>query len=259
MHIRRATPFPRGQTLVTDVDRNPELGIGLSVLRMETGDRHVDASPLERAFLLVSGRVDLSWDGGPETPIHRPDPFSMSPWVLHVPPGARVDVRGVGPLADVVCLSARQDGSFPSRLYQPGECREEARGHGTLDETATRTVRTVFDADSQPDASLVLGEVITFPGRWSSYPPHHHLQPEIYHYRFNPPSGFGYCGLGSRVVRVREGSTVLIPPGRSHPQAAAPGYAMWYLWVIRHLPGNPYGTPTFEPAHAWTLRPGPPE
>jgi 5-deoxy-glucuronate isomerase len=36
---------------------------------------------------------------------------------------------------------------------------------------------------------------------------------------------------------------------------AAPGYAMWYLWVIRHLEGAHYGpataTPFFAEEHKW--------
>ena len=35
-------------------------------------------------------------------------------------------------------------------------------------------------------------------------------------------------------------STVLITKKETHPQTTAPGYAMWYLWVIRHLENDPY-------------------
>ena len=30
---------------------------------------------------------------------------------------------------------------------------------------------------------------------------------------------------------------------------------MWYLWVIRHLDGNPYTGFEFTEDHAWTLCP----
>jgi 5-deoxy-glucuronate isomerase len=53
---------------------------------------------------------------------------------------------------------------------------------------------------------------------------------------------------------------VKILEGVSHPQVAAPGYAMYYLWVIRHLDGNRYGeksaTPIFEPEHRWVTEKG---
>jgi 5-deoxy-glucuronate isomerase len=120
-------------------------------------------------------------------------------------------------------------------------------------ETSTRIVRTIFDQSNMPASKLVLGEVITYPGKWSSYPPHHHPQPEIYHYRFYPEQGFGFGMLGDDVVKIKQADTVLILNDLSHPQTAAPGYAMYYIWVIYNLDGNPYGTPIFEPEHTWVM------
>jgi 5-deoxy-glucuronate isomerase len=54
---------------------------------------------------------------------------------------------------------------------------------------------------------------------------------------------------------LRQNDTILIHDGEVHPQVAAPGYAMYYLWVIRHLEGNRYGTPTFVPEHRWVMDP----
>jgi len=122
-----------------------------------------------------------------------------------------------------------------------------------MKETSTRIVRTIFDLRNAPDARLVLGEVIGFPGKWSSYPPHHHPQPEIYYYKTNPENGFGYAELGDDVVKVKQNDAVLIAPGLTHPQCTAPGYALWYLWVIRHLDDQPYITPVFVPEHLWVL------
>ena len=49
---------------------------------------------------------------------------------------------------------------------------------------------------------------------------------------------------------------ITIRAGNDHAQAAAPGYGMYYAWVIRHLPGQPYGVPEFTAEHAWTMQPG---
>ena len=57
---------------------------------------------------------------------------------------------------------------------------------------------------------MVLGEVINHPGRWSSYPPHSHAHPEIYHYRFHPEQGFGFSQTGDEVYRVTHRDTVTI-------------------------------------------------
>lgn len=58
------------------------------------------------------------------------------------------------------------------------------------------------------------------------------------------------------MVKTHNNSTVLITKKETHPQTTAPGYAMWYLWVIRHLENDPYITPTFLPEHLWVTEPG---
>jgi 5-deoxy-glucuronate isomerase len=100
----------------------------------------------------------------------------------------------------------------------------------------------------------VLGEVITFQGGWSSYPPHHHPQPEIYHYRFTEPQGYGHAELGETVLKVRNYDTVKILDLNDHSQCAAPGYGMYYAWVIRHLPNDRYSVPEFTPEHKWIMQ-----
>ena len=95
-----------------------------------------------------------------------------------------------------------------------------------------------------------------YPGKWSGFPSHSHAQPEIYFYKFYPQNGFGLLRLGEEGVLLEHNDTVLIEPNKVHPQVAAPGYAMYYLWVIRHLEGNPYIKPDFDPQHLWVEQPG---
>jgi len=158
----------------------------------------------------------------------------------------------------VICRTAC-DRAFPTVLYTPDSMLEsEHRDKGRLDDTSHRIVRTIFDGRNRPEANLVLGEVINFPGRWSSYPPHHHPQPEIYHYRFTDPRGYGHAELGEDVLRVRPFDTIEILDLDDHSQVAAPGYGMFYVWVIRHLPGQPYTVPEFTSEHIWLKATAPP-
>jgi 5-deoxy-glucuronate isomerase len=62
--------------------------------------------------------------------------------------------------------------------------------------------------------------------------------------------------LGTEAYQLHNRDTLLITGNKDHPQVAAPGYAMWYLWVIRHLDGNPYISPEFTPEHMWVDQPG---
>ncbi len=59
------------------------------------------------------------------------------------------------------------------------------------------------------------------------------------------------------MVKVRAFDTVEILNLDDHSQVAAPGYGMYYVWVIRHLPGRPYTVPEFTAGHAWLREPAP--
>ena len=58
-----------------------------------------------------------------------------------------------------------------------------------------------------------------------------------------PEDGYGFCEYGEDVYKVYNNDTVFIDANYTHPQAATPGHALWYLWVIRHLDDDPYKGP----------------
>ncbi len=249
--IRHPDGFGEGQTPVTRIgEAEGDTGIELSILRLPTGRRQPISPEHETALLLLDGSVRLRFDGQ-QVVARRRSLFDEDPTALHVPAGVEVEVEARSP-CELVLLRTPNEARFEPRLFDADSMLEsEHRGQGRLDDTAYRIVRTIFDLRNRPEARLVLGEVITFPGRWSSYPPHHHAQPEIYHYRFTEPQGYGHGELGDEVLKLRQYDTVKILDQRDHPQVAAPGYGMYYLWTIRHLPDDPYRGFEFSAEHDW--------
>ncbi len=230
----------------------PELDFGIR--RLAPGEACAESHPRESAWVLLDGAAVLEFDGR-TVAVSRRSLFDEPPTVWHGGPGSPVTVRAGSNGAEWAVVRTANVRSFGARLYLPADLRPEYRGAGLVQNACLRNVRLIFDATTRPESNLVLGEVVNYPGRWSSYPPHHHDQPEIYHYRFTHPDGYGHAELGDDVVKVREFDTVVIPPGLDHAQVSAPGYGMYYLWMIRHLPGNPYTGFTFAPEHRWTLDP----
>jgi 5-deoxy-glucuronate isomerase len=130
-----------------------------------------------------------------------------------------------------------------------------ARGVDELQDTTRRNVRTCFDLSNAPYSNMVLGEVVNLPGRWSSYPPHWHPQPEVYFYRFDKPQGYGANWCNGKVVEIGHNGLSVITE-QPHPVVACPGYALCYAWGIRHLEGNPWDkTRIDDETHEWMLDP----
>ena len=250
--------FPEGFTALTRLeDKDDPTGIAVGVLRLPAGARHEEVAVSETAWLLMDGEVRVAV-AGLDVTLQRGSIFDELPSCVHVAAGERVILMCVTAVELMVFRTANGK-AFAARVHEPEGVRDERRGEGLVRNASLRFVRTIFDRDTaDPNAELVLGEVVTLPGRWSSYPPHHHPQPEIYHYRFTAPQGYGHAELGERVLKVRHGDTVRIEAGLDHAQAAAPGYGMYYAWVIRHLPDRPYTKPEFSEEHRWVLEPGTP-
>jgi 5-deoxy-glucuronate isomerase len=263
MQIRHKPDFVRGYTaLVSRKGLYAEMLMEFGVLKLMPGEHWEQHSETdEQCLILAKGSANIVWmvyndGGGPKrADISRIDLFDHSPWCLSVPSRTRLVIDAGKEGAEFYYVATDNNSPFEAKLFAPEECISEFRGEGTMRETSTRIVRTVFDYSNRPESNLVIGEVIGVPGKWSSYPPHHHQQPEIYHYRFLPTQGFGLTAIGEKAYIIKDKDTILIREGEVHPQVTAPGYAMWYLWVIRHLEGSPYGqatnTPIFVDEHKW--------
>jgi 5-deoxy-glucuronate isomerase len=223
------------------------------VLRMRRGESFRTTTEKECLFVLMKGRCRITAARKSDR-ISRESLFEEGPSALHAGAGEAIEIKAETVSEWTVTRTANPR-RMGARVYRNDESATEDRGAGLAQGACRRMVRTLFDHASRPDSNLVAGEVVNYPGRWSTYPPHHHPQPEIYHYRFTLPQGYGHCELGENVYMVRDGDTVKIPGGLDHSQVSAPGYGMYYLWVIRHLPGRPYKGFEFTAAHRWLLDP----
>jgi 5-deoxy-glucuronate isomerase len=251
--------FPLGFTPITRATASahpdvPDLGLDFGLLKARFGDVHEESNPHETVWVLLRGEAEVEFDGQSAT-LRRGNLFDEPPSALHLGPDTAVKIRAASDEVEWAVVRTPNERQFAPRVYFSSDLKPEYRGAGLVQNAALRNVRLIFDRTTRPESNLVLGEVVNYPGRWSSYPPHHHVQPEIYHYRFTAPNGYGHAELGDDVFKVRDGDTILIPPGLDHAQVSAPGYGMYYLWMIRHLPGNPYTGFTFSEEHTWTLDP----
>lgn len=209
----------------------------------------------EAALVPLSGTARLE-HGTLAHLVSRRGVFEELPHVLYLPPRTPYRVSAIdGPL-ELAVGSAPAEGRLPARLIRPDELRVEIRGGAN----ATRQITHLLGPEL-PAERLVLFEVYTPSGNWSSWPPHRHdgrmgspYVEETYYYRLDPADGFAvqrlYTGDTGRdeLVLARDGDLVLVREGY-HPVAAAPGTNAYYLNVLAGESRDM--TPHDDPAYAW--------
>jgi 5-deoxy-glucuronate isomerase len=236
--------------------------VGFEVYRLAAGQTLTrEAGEREICLVLLSGKVaakaggrDFSVIGG------RSSPFEPDPWSLYVPARRAWSVTAKGPCELAVCSAPGRPG-LEARVIAPRDVGCQTRGEGSN----TRHVRNILP-ETEPADSLLVVEVITPAGNWSSYPPHKHdrdrlpqesLLEETYYHRLSPPQGFALQRVYTddrsldETLCAEDGDVVLVPRGY-HPVAAPHGYELYYLNVM----AGPKRVWKFanDPAHEWMLK-----
>lgn len=231
-----------GTKVLTRMDgKNSNMLMDITVQKLEAMDSIiVEEQEKETAILLVQGKIEYQWEG--KTVLaERKSWLNDFPYCLHIPKGVIATVVGVED-SEIIIQCTTNDRVFESKMYAPDDVQKTVSCDGLWENTAVRDVITIFDYNNAPYSNMVIGEVYCRQGRWWSYIPHSHPQPEVYYYKFLSEEGFGACFLGDKAYTIKDGSYGCIEGGLIHPQVTAPGYPMYNCWMIRHLDGNPWTT-----------------
>lgn len=255
MKYTSKAPFDKGYNSMVSAVENPEMmGMEFGVLKLAAGDvLHFDYAQ-ECVYDLISGKITLVWNGEEKT-VERSDCFHEGAVLLHVPQNTKVTVRCERD-AEIALARTENKRTFAPRLMLAEDClcANEERGAGQMNECSTRMVRTFFDRSNCPETNFFIGEVVHFPGKWSSYPPHQHVEPEMYYYKFLPENGYGFAEYGDNAYKVKNNDLTGMPENITHSQAAAPGYAEYYLWCIRLRDDQNIITTTVK-EYEWVTKP----
>ncbi len=215
---------------------------------------HFATGPHELALVVLSGSVDVRSDHGAWEGLGtRGNVFAGRPYALYLSIDTAFTVTAREPAEFAVAWVAASE-AFAPRLITPDDVTVEIRGG----DHATRQINRILPPGF-PCQRLVVVEVYTPGGNWSSYPPHKHdvhlvgpdgdlLQAdldEIYYYKSDRPEGYAlqriYTDAESPLhaagypidaaVIARNDDVVLIPEGY-HPVSSPVGYTTYYLNVL---------------------------
>ena len=240
-----------GEKVLCSVRNYPELMQDISVFQFKPNQEKVFFSDTnECAVLLIDGKVRITTDGIDEE-AERHGLFDDYPTTVHVGRKTALTVKALTD-ARFIWQSTKNDRDFPAKIYRKKDVIRTVSCEGMWENTAVRDVNTIFDYDNAPYSNLVIGEVLARQGRWWSYVPHSHPQPEVYYYEFLRPEGFGACFIGDEAHTIKDGSVGGFIGGKTHVQVTAPGFPMYNVWMIRHLDDNPWKkTRVVDPQYEW--------
>ncbi len=206
------------------------------LLRGERLSDHTGAHEL--GLVMLGGRCSVESTAGSWSHLgSRANVFSGMPMALYLPIQTQFTVAAETDCEIAFCYCGAEE-PYPARLIGPEDVEVEVRGG----ENATRQINHIIKPEF-PAHRLLLVEVYTPSGNWSSYPPHKHdvhnppgevdLE-EIYYYKIDRPEGYAVQKVYTadrridETLTVRDGELVLIPEGY-HPVVAAHGYNVYYL------------------------------
>lgn len=225
--------------LSTYTNEYSDMLMDVRVYKLQPGDvKTFNKAEEETAVLLLAGNIVYTFDGS-EYPATRTNVFEEGPYCVHVAKGNAVSVTAKEE-SEILVQSTKNDKAFASKFYTPADAPYKYSAVGKYGNVAKRQVNTIFDLDIAPESNMVLGEVLNDRGNWSGFLPHSHPQPELYYFLFDREEGFGASFVGDDVYKSVDKSFAAIPGGELHPQAVAPGYRMYTVWMIRHLDGQPW-------------------
>lgn len=261
--VRSQTPDGNGAVVEVTPQSAGWQYVGFAVHRLAAGAvlrKH--AAGRETCIVILTGKATVKAAGKTFRDIgNRESLFEgKSPHAVYVPQDVEFVIEAVSAELEVALCTAPGGGGHDVRLIDPDAIATEQRGEGTN----TRFVRNILP-ETEAAHSLLIAEVITPPGHWSSYPPHKHdsdnipeesALEEIYYHRLNPAQGFAFQRVYTdsrdidETLTVEDGDVVLVPRGY-HPVGAPHGYELYYLNVM----AGPNRVWIFknDPQHEWIV------
>lgn len=263
LRVRPHAPAPDGSVLEVTPASAGWSYVGFQVVKLEAGQSHSGGAPDREACLVVltgiaairAGGLSVERAGGRQSVFD-----DIPPAAVYVPAGIGYEIMAETSV-EIAIGTAPGLGRGEPRLIDPARMSREVRGQGTNQ----RFVRNILP-ETEPAEGLLVVEVITPGGHWSSYPPHKHdtatvgeetALEETYYHRLNPPQGFAIQRVYTddrsidETITVEDGDVVMVPCGY-HPTGAPHGYDLYYLnvmagpdrhWIFRN-----------DPTHDWIVR-----
>ena len=223
-----------------------------------------DTKEHEMVIVLLSGNFKVESDKGTwETQNGRTDVFKGVAHTLYLPRDTKFKLTSKDPNLDIAYGWCKSEEDFPAKFVTPEDTPIVIFGGDNATRQFNDLVPPGFGCHS-----IVVREVYTPSGNWSSFPAHKHderildadgnvlepIQEETYFYKFQNSAGYAIQQVYTKdrsldeIVRPRHNDVVMIPKG-FHPVVAEHGFHCYYL---NFLAGTDQCLAnTTDPDHEW--------
>jgi 5-deoxy-glucuronate isomerase len=213
-------------------------------IKFETGDR-------ETGLICLNGSATVT---------ARDNEFSVSRYdAIYIPRDSNVTISS-SEGCDFAELGSPVENQYPIQFVKFEEVRKDPALHFMAGKPPTERDLNILLGKNVEAGRIMAGVTFSSDGNWTSFPPHEHqdMLEEAYLYIDMPAPQWGiqmvYTDLNEPelVEVVREGDVVLMPQGY-HPNVAAPGGSINFLWMMaanREGVDRQFGVVNVQPEYA---------
>ena len=206
----------------------------------------------ETGFIALAGEAEIDLGGAN---------YTLAPYdALYVPRDSEVRIAALGAGCDLAEISAPVTRSYPVQYVPFAAVRRDSNLHFEAGVPSCERDLNIVLGKNVEAGRIIAGVTFSKPGNWTSWPPHEHaaMLEEAYLYIAMPAPAWGLQLVYTDseepelVTAVREGDVVVMPEGY-HPNVAAPGGCINFLWMMaahEEGTGRQFGVVNVHPAYA---------
>ncbi len=220
---------------------------------MTAGDEPIDfdTATHETGLICLNGSGKITTAG---------QTFAMTQYdALYVPRDSKVRVESENGI-DLAELSSPVENQYPLQFVSFQDIRQDPALHFIAGKPPTERDLNILLGKNIQAGRIMAGVTFSSDGNWTSWPPHEHenMLEEAYLYIDMPAPQWGVQFVYTNaqepelVQVVREGDVVLMPQGY-HPNVAAPGGSINFLWMMaanREGDDRQFGVVNVQPEYA---------
>ena len=251
--VVRGTHTKTGRTISVEPGETASRNLFYGRIIIKAGDESVKFETGDRE----TGLICLN---GSATVIARDEEFTVNRYdAIYIPRDSNVTISSAAG-CDFAELGSPVENQYPIQFVKFEDVRKDPALHFIAGKPPTERDLNILLGKNVEAGRIMAGVTFSSDGNWTSFPPHEHqdMLEEAYLYIDMPAPQWGiqmvYTNLNEPelVEVVREGDVVLMPQGY-HPNVAAPGGSINFLWMMaanREGVDRQFGVVNVQPEYA---------